>query len=127
MGRNLFIRVSAATYDEDRMRAEWPCLCALAWPEESGGKDPALWRSAGGANLGIMDLAEVLPDRVVYGVLSGRTEGALPPLVRRLRECFLSLENALGDRDVALAGTLTNSLEEALDALEASLALRGTP
>ena len=130
MGRNLFIRVSAVTYDEARMRKDWPCLCALVWPEEDGGGDPVRNRFAGRPgwrNRGIMDLAADLPDRIAYGTVSGEWKEALSPLVRRLRECFSSLENALGDRDVASAGKLTNSLEEVLDALEAALVVRRTP
>jgi hypothetical protein len=125
MGRNLFIRVSAATYDEELMRKEWARLCALAWPEETGGKGPAL--NAGEAQRdrrGIMELTADLPDRIVYGALPGRRPEVLRPLAEALRDRFTSLEAALGDRDIALAGKLTNSLEAALDALEASLAVK---
>jgi hypothetical protein len=125
MGRNLFIRVSAVTYDQDRMRKEWPHACALAWPEEMGGKcapphPPGGERRCGG----IMELVADILDRIAYGSLPGEQEEALRPLAGRLKEDFRTLETALENRDAALAGTLTNRVEDALDALELSLAVK---
>jgi hypothetical protein len=127
MGRNLFIRVSAVTYDEELMRREWPHLCALAWPEETGGKDPALKILCGDMRKrrGIMELAADIPDRIAYGDLPAERRRLLRPLADRLQAAFTSLETALGDRDVVLAGKRTNGVEDALDALESFLAVEG--
>ena len=123
MGRNLFIRVSAVTYDEDRMRREWPQACALAWAEERDGKCARPYPPGGEPRCrGIMELAADLLDRIGYGSLP--EEEVLRPPAGRLKECFRALETALENRDAALAGTLAGRVEEALDALEVSLAVK---
>ena len=33
MGRILFIRVSAVTFDEKDVIKAWPTLCAVVWPD----------------------------------------------------------------------------------------------
>ena len=122
MGRNLFIRVSAVTYDEKRVAEDWPDLCDLVWPVP--GKDPAREKVAkafGGKERGVLQLAAGLLDILEYGDLSEARSARLAPLGKALKAHLAGLEEALGNRDVHKAYTLTNVIEDTLDAMEAAL------
>lgn len=122
MGGNLFIRVCAVTYDEERLYKDWPMLMELVWPP-SGGVDPtgdAVRKTFGKRAKGVLELAAGVVDMLRFGTLSGPQKERMAPHGEQLKKHLATLEEALGNRDVHKAGDLTNKIEDTLDALEAA-------
>ena len=111
MGKVLQIRVSAWTYDEDEVARTWPQLTALVWPE--GGS----WTVAGSRH-GVMELAEALPDVVRFGDWPEDTRRLLQEGVARVSAAASSLREALANWQPREANQWSDTLEEALSALE---------
>ena len=123
MGRNLFIRVSASTYDEDRVAKDWPDLFELAWPsiKVADRAREKIAESFSPKGRGVLDLASRMVDSIAYGELSEAQRARMAPLGKDLQARLTGLENALGNRDVASADKLTNAIEDSLDAMEDAL------
>lgn len=120
MGGNLFIRVSAVTYDEERVGKDWPMLTELAWPP-SGGVDPtgdSVRKTFGTQGRGVLELAHKVLDVLEFGALDAVKKERMAPQGKELKRYLAMLEEALGNRDVHKASELTNKIEDALDALE---------
>lgn len=112
MGRNLFIRVSAATYNEDAVRKDWPRLCATVHP----GDGPFPVVASAQAPFGVMQLLRELVDNGAF--LENPVKDALVPFLPRLADLLKMMEDALGERDVPQAHALTNEIEDTLDEAE---------
>lgn len=122
MGRILFIRVKAETYDEKSVLETWPKLYALAWPDagaDSFDSPRKITRSLMPApERGVLQLVDALVECVRF---KGGPEAACKALrssadiLERLRS---ELDAALGNRDVQTASRLTNAIEDALDEAE---------
>ncbi len=71
MGRLLFIRVSAVTYDENKVSGVWPKLHAMVWPDpygKSAGSPTVPVRAAMGASeRGVMGLAHLVDSVTTSG------------------------------------------------------------
>ena len=120
MGRILFIRVSADSYDEEAVPRAWPRLCALAWPNEGDRFAPQARQEEAGKSprreRGVLALVDTLVEQARF---ADAGEPALPEkMAQRLEHLRERLDAALGDRDVPTAHGLTNELEDALDDAE---------
>ncbi len=122
MGRILFIRVSAATYDERAVQKVWPKLCALVWPDvfAGGAGSPAdsVRKVMGSPVRGVLELVDTLVEHLRFGDLTNDQKSALAPFADTLASQRERLDVALGNRDVSAAHALTNSIEDALDDAE---------
>ena len=122
MGRILFIRVSAVTFDEKDMIRAWPVLCATVWPDPdlSGVASPAKLarKLAPAIGRGVLELADGLADILHFGNVSKEWKAALEGTIRRLENTRIRLDEALGDRDACAAYALTDEIEKALDEAE---------
>ena len=121
MGRLLFIRVSAVTYDEQAMYKAWPNLCALGWGEGSSpltqyAPTPTVLATV--KQRGVVELATVLCDLLQFGDIPDTITSALGDLPHKCKAELGALEEALGNRDVAVAHNVTNALEDTLDNME---------
>ncbi len=122
MGRILFIRVSAVTFDEKDVIKAWPVLFATVWP------DPELDGVASAAKLarklapavgrGVLELAEGLTEKLRFSDMSKEWKAALEGPAKRLEDLRQRLDELLGDRDARAAYALTNEIEKALDEAE---------
>ena len=125
MGRLLFIRVSAVTYDETKVPKVWPDLASLVWPDpygrEAGSPAVPVQQVMGPLERGVMELASGLADLVRLGGLDATRKKALEPHAQKLAGLLTAMEKALGNRDAQTAYTLTDAIEETLDAAEESL------
>ncbi len=115
MGRNLFIRVSTATYNEDAVFKDWPRLCALVRPDNPF---PVLPKDTG--PFGVVELLRELADNGAF-LPKGPAAEALAPFLPKLARLRQMMDDALGDRDVKKAHALTDEIEDALDEAEKSL------
>ena len=106
MGRILFIRVSAATYNEEDVLKTWPNLCAFAWQDDTL---PA-------TDKGVIPLVLALGNRLLLVDDAGKD--ALQDNLHRLAQLHSKLEAALAERDVHGAHAITNKIEDTLDSLE---------
>ena len=122
MGRILFIRVSAVTFDEKDVIKAWPVLCAAVWPDPGVSGAPSPAKPARGlipaAGRGVLELADGLADMVRFGDASQEWKAALESPLKRLKDVRLRLDEALGDRDARAAYALTEEIEKALDEAE---------
>lgn len=121
MGKLLFIRVCAATYDEDEVEKTWPKLYALAWPGNPDIVQKGVENAFGSSKKGVLELAEKAVDLLKYG--KGRetkTQGIVEQ-AEDLQKALRGLEHALGERDIPLANKFTIAVEQSLDALENAL------
>lgn len=122
MGRILFIRVSAVTFDEKDVIRAWPVLCATVWPDpdlEGVTSAAKLARKlAPAAGRGVLELADGLTDIVRFGDVSQEWKTAMKGPAKRLEEARQRLDEALGDRDAKRAYALTDEIEKALDEAE---------
>jgi len=109
MGRNLFIRVSAQTYDEKEVFRTWPTVCALIWPDTAGAEEK---------NKGVLQLADAFVDYVHFGNMPDAERRALTEAAGMLEKKRSELDEALGNRDVRAASGLTDAIEDALDQAE---------
>jgi hypothetical protein len=123
MGRALFIRVRAETYDEKDVLGAWPLLCGLVWPQTRPGAIlPARKaRAAVPAGQGALELADALPDLARFGDMPPAVKQALQTPASRLETLRQRLDDALGDRDVRAAQTVIDALEQTLDEAEKAL------
>jgi hypothetical protein len=122
MSRVLFIRVSAATYDEKDVPKTWPMLYSAVWP------DPELDDTASPAKLarklipapqrGALELVDAFVQFVRFGDIAEVRKKALKPEANKLAELRQSLDDALGNRDVSKAQALCTDIENALDNAE---------
>ena len=126
MGRYLFLRVAAQTFDEQQVRKAWPGLYALAWSDEYSLAAPekAIVKNfTPPSPRGVLELLRAVADAVTFGVdLPADAKRALAGPVARATALADALDEATGNRDVPTAHELTNSIEDALDNLEAVLA-----
>ena len=120
MGKHLFIRVSAHTFDEQKVQKAWPTLYEMAWPDVY--KTPekkAVETFAGKRNKGVLELVSAVHEAVVFGkCLDSKDAVTLSPILTKSMLLLQSLEEALASRDVPLAHKLTNEIEDTLDELE---------
>ena len=125
MSRVLFIRVSAATYDEKDVPRTWPKLYSSVWPdpELDGDTSPAkLARKLIPApQKGALELVDAFVQYVRFGDVADDQKKALQPQAERLAELRQSLDDALGNRDVPKAQALCTDIENALDKAEDAL------
>ena len=122
MGRILFIRVSAETYDEKDVIRAWPRLYALVWPE--AGADPTaptkkIIRSlVPDQKRGVLQLADAFVEYTHFGDVPEKARQGLKAAADTLERLRAELDDALGNRDVQTASKLTNTIEDALDDAE---------
>jgi uncharacterized alpha-E superfamily protein len=112
MGRILQIRVSVWTYDEAEVEEAWPRLAELAF-------SVPLKRE----RRGVLEMAAALHDGLRFMDWPASLKDSLAPGMERVVALRDQLEGALGDWDPRRADKLSNALEDALDALEASCKL----
>jgi len=123
VGRILFIRVSAETYDEKEVIRAWPKLYAMLWPDaDSTGSPGKMVRDLlPESRRGVLQLADAFVERVHFGdVPAGAREALIDAakIVKRLRE---DLDAAQGDRDVRVAAGLATAIEDTLDGAEQAM------
>ena len=125
MGRILFIRVSAETYDEKDVPKIWPKLCAAVWPEPgvAGAGSPAteVRKGMGQPSRGVLALVDALVEYVQFGDISGSQKTALEGAVSALAGTRQKLDEALGNRNAQEAHELANSIEDTLDKAEKAM------
>ena len=112
MGKILQIRVSAWTYDEGEVEEAWPRLAELAFSV------PLTHRKRG-----VLEMVGALDDGLRFMDWSPALKDSLTPGLRRVVAIRDQLEGALADWDPRRANTLSDALEDALDAVEASCTL----
>ncbi len=122
MPRVLFIRVSAATYDEKDVPKTWPALYAAIWPdaqEREADSVAKLARSlAPSPKRGVLELAGAFAEHARFGRLPEQSRAALASAAERLEVLLQDLEAALGNRDVHKAEKLCTAIEDTLDEAE---------
>ena len=122
MGRILFIRVSAVTFDEKDVIRAWPVLCATVWPDpELDGVTSAAKlarKLAPAVGRGVLELAEGLTEKVRFGEMAKEWKAALEGPAKLLEDLRQRLDDRLGDRDARAAYALTDEIEKALDEAE---------
>lgn len=122
MGRILFIRVSAVTFDEKDVVKAWPALCATVWPDpELDGVTSAARlarKLAPAVGRGVLELADGLTDMMRFGNVPKEWKAALEGPAGRLEEVRRYLDQALSDRNAQKAYALTDDIEKALDEAE---------
>lgn len=122
MGRILFIRVSAETYDEKDVLKTWPKLYASVWPdpgvdaEDSPSKITRKMIPA--RERGVLELVDGFVEYVRFGDMSEMTRKGLQSGADKLERLRGELDEALGNRDVQNASSLTNTIEDTLDEAE---------
>ncbi len=109
MGKALQIRVSAVTWDEFLPAKLWPQLMELAETIPSSEK-----------KLGVVELVHRLGDGLQFMKWSQERVDALQDNVLLAVKTVKELESALADWDPRKANTLSDSLEDILDTLEAN-------
>jgi len=112
MGKILQIRVSAWTYDEAEVEEAWPRLAELAF-------SVPLKRE----KRGVLEMVSALDDGLRFMNWPAALKDSLAPGLERVVALKDQLEGALGDWDPRRADKLSNALEDALDAVEASCRL----
>lgn len=122
MGRILFIRVSAETYDEKDVLRAWPRLYASVWPDSgvdgSDAPKKILRALTPDPKRGALQLADAVMEHVRFGALPEAGRKVLQESADTLERLRAVLDEALGDRDVQKASGLLNAIEDALDAAE---------
>ncbi|GAB6038859.1 hypothetical protein JCM15519_34180 [Fundidesulfovibrio butyratiphilus] len=110
MGRYLQIRVSAVTVDLVGAERAWPQLVELAWPHA---------HDYAKAPRGVLELVDALEERLRYGQdVSPAARKAYLPDAQKILTLKEQLEEALSRWDASTANRLSDTLEDALDALE---------
>jgi uncharacterized alpha-E superfamily protein len=112
MGKILQIRVSAWTYDEAEVEEAWPRLAELAFsvPLERHKQ-------------GVLEMVAALDDGLRFMNWPASLKDSIAPGLTRIVAIRDQLEGALADWDPRRADRLSNELEDALDAVEASCKL----
>ncbi len=111
MGRVLQIRVMAYTYDDSEVARAWPGLHRLAFPEPSPPSDLTHKK-------GVLELVESLADQLRFDMLESSLQKVLKQRIEQAKTLKTQLEKALADWNPPKANTLSNELEDLLDALE---------
>jgi uncharacterized alpha-E superfamily protein len=112
MGKILQIRVSAWTYDEAEVEEAWPRLAELAFSV------PLKHHKRG-----VLEMVTALDDGLRFMNWPASLKESLAPGLERAVAIRDQLEGALGNWDPRRADALSNALEDALDAAEASCTL----
>jgi hypothetical protein len=112
MGKILQIRVSAWTYDEAEVEEAWPRLAELAFSV------PLKHHRRG-----VLEMVTALDDGLRFMNWPAPLKDSLTPGLERVVAIRDQLEGALADWDPRRADKLSNALEDALDAVEASCKL----
>jgi len=112
MGKILQIRVSAWTYDEAEVEEAWPRLAELAFSV------PLKHHSRG-----VLEMVTALDDGLHFMNWPAALKDSLAPGLKRVVAIRERLEGALADWDPRRANSLSDELEDALDAVEASCKL----
>jgi len=112
MGKLLQIRVSAWTYDEAEVETAWPRLAELAFSVPLNHQ-----------RRGVLEMVAALDDGLRFMDWSDSLKDSIAPGLQRVVTIRNQLEGALADWDPRRANTLSNELENALDAVEASCKL----
>ena len=112
MGKVLQIRVSAWTYDEGEVEEAWPRLAELAFSV------PLKHHKRG-----VLEMVTALDDGLRFMDWPPALKNSLAPGLQRVVAIRDQLEGALADWDPRRANALSNELEDALDAVEASCTL----
>ena len=122
MGRILFIRVSAETYDEKDVIKAWPTLYAMVWPDvglDGSGTPGKITRGLMPDSLrGALQLADAFVEHVHFENMPATVRTALGEPAKILERLRWDLDEALGNRDVWLASKLITAIEDALDDAE---------
>lgn len=123
MGRILFIRVSAQTYDEKEVLRAWPKLYASIWPdpEVNISETPAgiIRKLVPAPGKGVLELLDAFTDHVSFGDLPQGWRAALQTKADALAALGRELDDALGEQDVHRARPLCTAIEDGLDEAEA--------
>ena len=109
MGKILQIRVSAWTYDEAEVEKVWPRLAELAFSVPLKHE-----------RRGVLEMVTALDDGLRFMNWPSSLKDSLAPGLARVVATKDQLEGALADWDPRRAEKLSNALEDALDAVEAS-------
>ncbi len=108
MGKLLQIRVSAWTYDEDAVKANWKNLFALAWP----------YSSSPGGKCGVLELVTALENGMALGDWPEGVKEHLENGIEQAGELKRQLEQALANWEPRQANRLSDDLEDVLFRLE---------
>ncbi len=126
MARQLFIRVTAQTYDENAVPGAWPSLFAAVWPEpgvESAGSAKARLKLLVPApERGVLELVDGFYDHAHYADMPEERRRRLIPAADKASMRKRELEEALGNRDVQKADEACAAIEASLEEAEALLA-----
>ena len=109
MGKALQIRVSAVTWDEDLVEKLWPRVSELAFSVPLKHE-----------KRGVLEMVRALDDGLKFMDWSQERRAALAPGITEAAAIKAHLEAALADWDPRTANTLSDTLEDTLDALEAA-------
>ena len=112
MGNILQIRVSAWTYDEAAVEEAWPRLAELAFSV------PLKHHKRG-----VLEMVAALDDGLHFMDWPVPLKDSIAPGLSRVVAIRDQLEGALADWNPRRANSLSNELEDALDAVEASCKL----
>jgi len=112
VGKILQIRVSAWTYDEAEIEEAWPRLAELA-----------LSVPIKHHRCGVLEMVTALDDGLRFMDWPASLKDSIAPGLQRVITIKEQLEGALADWDPRRANKLSDELEEALDAVEASCKL----
>ena len=109
MGDVLQIRVIAQTVSPSDVGWNWRRLSLLAFGKQATGSD---------RDMGVLELVDALTDKFRFGDVDQELKRRLEPGVEKAASIKENLENALADWNPGKANSLSNDLEDALDALE---------
>jgi hypothetical protein len=112
MGKILQIRVSAWTYNEAEVEEAWPRLAELAFSV------PLKHHKRG-----LLEMVTALDDGLRFMDWPASLKDSIAPGLKRVVAIKDQLEGALADWDPRRADSLSNELEDTLDAVEASCKL----
>ncbi len=107
MGKALQIRVSAVTWDQGLPEKLWPRLTELAASVPSSEK-----------KLGVVEIVYRLHDGLQFMKWPQERHEALGENIKKAHATVKDLEKALADWDARKANTLSDELEDILEALE---------
>ena len=109
MGKVLQIRVSAVTWDPDRVEEDWPRISRLAFAV------PVKL-----ADHGVLEMVRALSEGLEFEKWPQERKAALGPGIRKAARIRADIEKALADWEPARANQLSDELEDTLDSLERS-------
>lgn len=109
MGKVLQIRVSAVTWDEDKLEEYWPRVSQLAFSV------PVKLE-----NHGLLEMVRALSEGLQFMPWSEKRKEVMGPEIRECARIRGEIEKALADWEPRKANDLSNELEDRLDKLENS-------